>query len=321
LPRAGEWWLEIFAPESKLQTSTTVEVPAGGSRELLVELPRTSVAGTVVDSAGRAVAGADVQIQTPTSMAEARTDDHGDFELRAFAAGSASLSAEHDRGEGRRQSKPIELVVAENESVEGVRLTLLENEMTTGKVVGPHGPIAGAELLVQVTEPADYFNVVNFAQTEIDGSFRVDLARGSMRAMALVFAPGHPLTSFMIQTGSESLLELPGDEGELVLRVGALLSRGYGLVVYQDELAIPLSLLSRWAQIHGVVNPRLDEPGSSFRDPSVAPGVYRICRFASEVDLERSAPITSGAPQPARCEEAYLGAGGTLLLDLDSDLD
>lgn len=321
LPHAGDWEVEVVAPESSLETWTTVEVPEGGSGRLRIELPRTSVRGTVVDSTGQPVADARVLLRTPTSGVDARSGERGEFELRSFAPGFVTLFARHGVAERLRRSKPQELTVADDEAVDGVRLVLLDNDETTGRVVGPRGPVAGADLFVKVIQPIDLFHAVVTARTELDGTFRLELPQGSRRAVTTVLAPGHPLTAFEIDVPSESLLELPGDGGELVVRLRSPETRHHAAVVHQDDVELPFFLLARWAQSHGVANPRLDDSVRDLRFPALAPGTYRACWIDGALELERYLQEAALTPRPVRCRGGALVAGGRLELVLDSEGD
>lgn len=321
LPRAGEWDVEVLAPGSSLETWTTTEVPKGGAEQLHIELPRTSVQGVVADSSGQTVAGAMVQLATLTSSVDARTNEVGEFELRSFAPGFVSLFARHEAADRVRRSKPLELTVADTEAVEGVRLILLENDETTGRIVGSRGPVAGADLFVKVVQPVDLFHAAVAARTELDGSFLLELPQGSRRAVVTVLAPGHPLTTFEIEVLSESVLELPGDAGELVVSLRSPESRHHAPVVYQDGVELPFFLLARWAQSHGAPNPRLDDSVRELRFPFLAPGSYRACWIDAELELERYVQEAAQTPRPVRCREGQLIAGARLDLALDSEGD
>lgn len=321
LPRAGEWDVEVVASESSLTASTTVEVPEGGTERLRIELPRTSVRGIVVDSAGQPVAGAQVRLATLTSNVDARSNADGEFELESFAPGFVSLFALHEAAERVRRSKPLELTVDDTEAVEGVRLVLLENDETTGRVVGSRGPVAGADLFVKVVQPIDLFHAVVAARTELDGSFRLELPQGSRRAAVTVLTPGHPLTTFDIEVHSESVLELPGDSGELVVSLRSPESRHHVAVVYQDGVELPFFLLARWAQSHGLPLPRLDDSVRDLHFPFLAPGSYRACWIDAALELERYVQEAAQTPRPVRCREGHLVAGARLELALDSQGD
>lgn len=138
-------------------------VPPSGRLLQTIELPReASISGRVVDSRGASVPGASIEVvesapvTPPRSWDKPRTetaDSAGRFRIGTLRAGEWKLTAVAD---GFAKADAVPVVVAAEQALDDVTLTLAAAARITGVLLAPRGaPISGGEIQARRTSVAD----------------------------------------------------------------------------------------------------------------------------------------------------------------------
>ncbi len=313
LPKPGKWQVEIEGAQPAVKTFTKVEVkkPKGDHASVDIDLPDTKVYGRVVDPSGKPAARAQVTLGSVGTIVT-DTDAKGEFELRAFPEGTTELSAERT-AEGGHEVSDTYMFQSSGDGAHGpVVLTLRRNRTIRGKVVAPTGPVIGATVNVW---PASGGNgVASTLRTGLDGTFELKVPEGTQAVQAIVSPPGGALKAYEVNVSSDAelLLQVEPQGGDLVVNSGKNEPSGdQTLVVWQEDIGIPMGMLVHWAEGHGV---RFAfQQGREIRIPQLAPGRYTVCFGAAEV----MAPSELEAwKSRSRCASGFLAAASTLDLRL-----
>ncbi|HET6201875.1 MAG TPA: carboxypeptidase regulatory-like domain-containing protein [Planctomycetota bacterium] len=208
---AGNWFLGGVRPGNAFLLAaraegegpavrTGIDVLEGKEVRLDLALPAEgAIAGTVVDEAGRPIAGAKVDAKaggdpsTLLAMGDHKVDasEDGSFRLGGLAAGEFGVSAEKD---GWKRSKRIKVRVEEGATAKGISLVLPEGNSISGRVLDPKGATAkgvavyaGFEMKAfSMPDPETLAGgTKGYATTKEDGSFRIGgLGKGPFRIRA-----------------------------------------------------------------------------------------------------------------------------------------
>jgi protocatechuate 3,4-dioxygenase beta subunit len=141
--------------------------------------------GVVHDLAGKTVAGAVVRAgpQFGDSLADARTDSTGAYQLAGLSAGRLMVAAVRDGAAlGSRQAADVP-----EGGVARVDLTLAEEGLLTGKVTNKAGaPVLDGSVAVRISPAAGGFAMANSGSVSVDpdGSYRASVPAGSYRITA-----------------------------------------------------------------------------------------------------------------------------------------
>lgn len=157
----GAYRLEISAPGHATLVVPGVQVEAGGADLGTLELePGVEITGTVVDAAGRPVAGAEVHASSPESQVFPLPRRGGESQAPAMS-GADGRFVVPDRRRGERIDLQISHSDYQPTGVSGVeapnpvplRIVLTRAARVTGTVVDPTGePVDGAVVLVMMEE-------------------------------------------------------------------------------------------------------------------------------------------------------------------------
>lgn len=315
LPRAGRWRVDVEAldPAVDSHLETTILADREKNAHVELEVPDTLVFGRVLDEAGQALPDAEVTFSNRAASIVKRTNERGQFEVRGEALGQLQVSAEAYRPDGRLTSDEILLHLEDGSRHGPIELVVRRMQSLRGRVVGNRGPVAGARLLLSVTAPL--LGATETARTSVDGSFEARISGLAQAAQVVISPPGHALTAVEIPISQEPLVLAVGEEaGDLEVRLGStqeeLGQQGKTVVILQNGLPLSPSTLFSWAAGHGV--PFVEERG--YRVPHLAPGEYRVCLGPKQFSTEAS--LAAWFAEKARCRSGFLGAGGTLTLDL-----
>lgn len=215
--------LEGFTTASRRGVSLPAEEPL----EIVLE-PSPSVAGIVVDEAGRGIEGADVFAAaerrlgggySTTTAGEARTDSNGRFEIGELEfAGTTMLAV---RADGYQEAhEEIELLPGQR--LEGLRIELGVGLRLVGRVVDEDGTgIAEAFVRVEPRGGGQWRGRTPWSQSDGAGRFVLEgMEPGRHRLLA--HAEGHAATTVEVEARAS------GPEIEIVLSTGRRIS---GLVL------------------------------------------------------------------------------------------
>ncbi|HEX2252912.1 MAG TPA: carboxypeptidase regulatory-like domain-containing protein [Thermoanaerobaculia bacterium] len=324
LPRAGEWDVEVHAfdpPVNRRTRALEVEVDPEEDRAVLhLRLPDTTLRGTVVDPRGVPVPDAEVTVTDPlfsTPEVRVASDEEGGFRVRGLDEGAVLAQAARV-GEGGREwsSRPETGVIREDDPLE-LRLVLREHARLRGRVVAADGnPLPGAWIETLPYTAEGWYDAL-FAPartTDAAGRFDSSLPRSTAAVHLVVLAPGHPLTSRVLELGDHGDLVLGSSAGSLAIELPA---PGRELpwhdpaaprptVVTPDGTRLPLGSLAQWAALNG-------QPwdGNQRRVvlPLLAPGSYAVCWLTAAEWMARHA-------RGRACVQGEVAPGTDLVLTL-----
>jgi hypothetical protein len=323
LPKGrGLWPVDIEVEEPALLyrlAGIDLEPTHGGVAEVFLRVPKTEIAGQVVNSEGQPASGAFVEIHPnegpPTQL---RANDRGFFSLRGLVPGK--LEAEARRRSEVSERAVFELV--EDREMTPLRLTLRATQTLRGSVRAGNRPVAGARIAASPLLPTERFAGVGtlaVATSGLDGSFRLELPKDVSSLQLRVGAPGFTYAQFRFSALPTDPVTLPlaQDGGTLrltadgPLRARAWLETAPWLLFPERGLRVALPELRRWSEAHGLP-PEL----SSLTVPNLPAGKLTACWFATV--KEETAAFASGTLPPARCTEGWLSPGGELELAVRS---
>jgi len=171
--REGDWALTVNAKGFATPLEQRVKAPQSDADALVVRLSRFArVRGVVVDSAGKPVAGATLEVDSESSgqrMVFQRgeqdaSDDEGRFELDDVTPGASKLIAKHAQ---HAPSMPLELRLTPGEELADVRLVLPVGGRITGRIHPSH---LQPDVVWAVSLGASRGSWQNL-ETQADGSF------------------------------------------------------------------------------------------------------------------------------------------------------
>jgi hypothetical protein len=312
LPKPGTWRVDIDSPELRIKTSVMVAVKAKGeTASVEIDLPDTKVYGRVVDPSGKPAPRAEVTLSSTVSTLVNEADDKGEFELRAFPKGANEISAAKAPEFGEREVSDAYRFETSGEAPYGpVILTLRHNRTLRGRVISPTGPVVGASVSAWSTTGGD--GIATTVRSGLDGGFEIKVPVGTETLQAIVSPPGGALKAYELNVTSDAgiVFQVESVGGEILVSLGKRdPSDGRLLVLWQDDIGIPVGTLVRWTEGHGA---RFLQ-GSQVHLPEMAPGTYTVCLGASEV----TAPSEMEAwKTKANCASGYLTTASTLNLVL-----
>jgi uncharacterized GH25 family protein len=174
--REGDWVLTVNAKGFATPDEQRVKAPQSDAEALVVRLSRFArVRGVVVDSAGKPVAGATLEVQSESSGQRVvfqrgeqdATDDEGRFELDDVTPGASKLTAKHAQ---HAPSLPFELRLTPGEELADVRLVLPIGGSVVGRIHQSH---LAPDVVWAVSLHASGRMSQNL-ETQADGSFVVE---------------------------------------------------------------------------------------------------------------------------------------------------
>ncbi len=178
----------------------------GTTGRLDLVLPSTYVTGDVVDSAGKRVSRAMVNVQSDTRepLLQVLVEKDGTFEIHGLPPGTVVFQAAGYMAE----SKPVELKIVEDEPSE-IHLALGSNALLVGRVLSTIGPVAGAQVGAVPTDTQPL--VVAPVTTNANGEFSCPLSPGTSEVDLSVQAPGFAYKMFHLKV-TDGPIEIPVDQ-------------------------------------------------------------------------------------------------------------
>lgn len=299
LPRSGLW--AVVVETSTISTELQADVTKkDGEEEARVELtvPSNRVSGVVVDASDAPYRGATVSYANGPASLRARTDENGAFHFDGVAPGEFTLTAEDHTRAAVKSSAVYTGTVSDSGTLDGITLKLTDGSSLHARVLGPDGPVIGAEVLLRPGRGYDQAPS-STATSGIDGVFDVNVAAGFDRALVLVTAPGYALRVFDIPVDGHAVtLNLPQAGGTLTVTAP---KDANGLFFFQDGRWLPAADLFRWMSERGEPLPT----SAGFSVGGLAPGLYRGCTLRAG-----GTKITD----MTRCDEGFLAPYGELRL-------
>ncbi len=125
--------------------------------------------------------------------------------------------------------------------------------------------------------------------------------------------PGGVLKAYEVNVSSDAdlMFQVEPEGGELAIDLGKKEPAEDGiLVVWQEDIGIPIGTLIRWTEGHGV---RFQDHGQ-VRIPQLAPGYYTVCLGATAVIAPSE--LEDWKKNRGKCASGYLAAASTLDLRL-----
>jgi hypothetical protein len=288
LPRAGKWIVDV-RKENDFSAALNAMVSEG--RELLLEIPSTSIRGRVLDSQGAVADAKVVAVGAGGLFLETRSNEEGKFAFSGLDRGTYSIGARSAKTGEASEHVAVELPA--NDSEREVTLELRSRSAITGLVFSNGSPVVGAQVDVFVFGLGG--QVGGNAVTDIHGRFTVAVPAGAERALFVVRAPARALRAFDRTLSSDLRFEIETRGGGLEL---TLPQDHNGWALFQDGVALPSFVIFDWARGHGSIV----RPGAPLDVPDVAVGHYRLCARLTDNSMP--------------CAEGQVVPGGTLRLDL-----
>jgi hypothetical protein len=304
LSKQGKWQVELEEKEARVRiTLPPVEVtvtPGQRAAHVLVRVPDTRIAGTVVDQKGERVSGARVQMDQPgMTPAATETDERGEFELRGLPAGQTDVEGEKDG----KTSDIVEVMLAERREQPGIQLVLRERREVHGTVVAAEGPVPGAQIMAWPGLALVGAATVEATVTGPDGGFSMTFPASATTLSLLILPPGYALRLLTISVDSRDPLEIPVDHGGGTLVLGQA-SGGPTPLLAHGGTFIVAPMLNRWISLQRVPPSK----NGGLVVPNVEAGSYSLCVGASRA-------LRSGQDPPSeRCSSGLLAPGGELVL-------
>lgn len=264
-------------------TSVTLSGTDSPEASVDLQLPATTVEGTVVDTDGVPLMEAVIDVQRPESEFEQIEMLDGHFRITGLAPGLYALSARS----GHLQSEaPVDVDLSEGSSKQ-ITLIIKEATRVRGVVRSSFGPVANAGVFYA---PAGFVPPVVVVQPAgVDGTFDMQLPPQTQDAAVTVNSPGFAFR----------MLRLPvtANQAEVVVdqRAGTLVIENAGdkAMIGHGGATLPALLISYVAPVH-----RLS--ASSFELRQTEPGDYTLC-------------------QDGQCQSGSLADNGRLVLRLKDD--
>ncbi|MEM7048663.1 MAG: carboxypeptidase-like regulatory domain-containing protein [Acidobacteriota bacterium] len=319
LPEDGWWDIEVDVPELELEgLRDRVEVRADskGEADLDIVLPETEVFGRVVDEQGRPVAEAQVFLRGSDARASGRSEEDGEFRLRAFREGAVSVAARKGAGDDERSSDSVMASVVEGTPWGPAELVLHSKQAIRGRVVSEKGsPVPGASVDLEVVQP---FLAASgdSARTDLSGYFDARLRADAQQLHAIVSAPGHGLQARSVPFSEDLTFEVSAEWGRLFIRfegeVDSSSSRERGqVVILQDGIPLSQQRLWQWSRGHGVT---WQLGSKSLEIPRMAPGLYTACVMTEADYLAAATTRRDWRQEQPTCVSDTLPAGGEVEL-------
>jgi hypothetical protein len=304
LPREGLWQVEVEVEDLFTVSAEPVTVQrnaVGSASRVAIDLPDTALEGEVLQGTER-VPGAFVRItysddsqgKRPRRTARVRTDEKGRFKLRGLPTGPVQVAAYLGTFDPASDWIPVE--ISEDIEPPYLELELLEKTEFRARVMGPQGPVAGAQVYVETGTPSN----MSWPAEAISDSggmarFRLPGSEGQQNALFVILAAGYGVSMQrgVLSEGHEILLSLPMEKGDLIL------SNPFGTLFYQG-VGVPIATLF---QKLAAANRLLPSPESGLIFRGMAVGEYSQC---------------PGLNQQNECVSGALSPMGTLKLELNN---
>ena len=325
LPEKKEpWQVEVGAdPDYPVKSFREVELRpvAGAGRKVTAdfELPGTELRGRVVDQEQRpataVVAGHSVDDTFST-----RTDEEGNFVVRALTPGPAQIHAQGLAGASDRRSA----LVSEDDDSPEIVLVLRKGIRFSVRVVAPDGsPVSGASIRWRGLDPAGVPIDADNGATDLRGTFPSQRHAADAAMLFYVEAPGFPLlvhSTSPPSDGQEVTLALGREAGALELVYDAaggrpetnFTARHPTLSLYWQGIELKYFIFGEWAVLNGEPEANREFPS---RVAALPPGHYDAC-WAEHAERPVPPSPLFGPLAGEQCVGGELAPGGTLTLEV-----
>lgn len=320
LPESGEWEVQVsLHDQQKIEVLDGVEVPPPSSlgfSRVDIELPGLSVEGRVVNEQGDAVAKASVFAQvevTPADHAattpidtQTLTGVDGKFRLVGLPAGRLTTYSR----KGGSTSDSVLVLLSDGIDNPPITLTLQEEHIVVGTILGPAGPISSANVIVV---PVFQSNVglarVVPSVSGVDGRFEVRVPAWATEVDLVVLPPGYTAFFKRIEIQDDREIAVPIEDRGGELRLRWVSSSGADVDVaslqrprfFYGNMPLLEPVLRNWAGY----NPGgfWDSDSGRATIPGMPAGEYSICSATETGEL-------------SKCESGSLEQFGVLTLEL-----
>jgi hypothetical protein len=301
LPRkeAGDLWQVIISSDRPRvrRRLRDVAVPAADEATVDLVVPLNVVTGDVVDSQGKRVTAASVQLRHTTDRDEQTVqfpvDGDGAFAAYALAPGKYTAQAIAFL----QQSDPSEFEISDGNSDAGpLHLVLTDERKIHGRVTSAFGPVSGAAVMLF---PSGMSNFGVFREmTDGNGEFDATIAAAAREMDVFVEAPGLAFKAVHTRVQAGMLnLALDAATGQLVVPAPTTAMRPY--LLHAGAFVPGQLLLNDWdAQIQG----------DHLQLGSMEPGSYSVCMLR---DAEVAAFRAGAIDARQRCVSGFLPPFGT----------
>lgn len=311
LPEEGDWPVYVEAEEPRvarnLRAVAVETLGAGDAAQVAIELPDRTLAGRVLDAAGRPVA-ASLLLQpheNAGSPDQERTNEDGEFELHGLDVGTYTVQAYASRLS--RTSQPVEVEIVADREPPYLELRLNESRIVQGQVLAPLHAVPGASIsaVPQDAGGRALTQVLPAARTDVQGRFTLTVPEATRTLDLVILPPGFTLTTTRLSLPegegiSEQSLPVHSAGGTLRVKLEEEFEPGIDsmITVAREGIEIGYGTALRWARLQqgGWTAPgELSLPNLDF-------GSYEVC-------VHRSREPT--------CRSVFLPPGGSLQLSFE----
>lgn len=295
-------WDVTVESETPAISRTIREVLVRDDGSVAIDLPDSTLAGSVVDEEGEPIPLALITVQSKAGeFMQTAASSAGRFSVHGLVSGQYEISAESQMHAA--DSLTIELDAEKPPS--DVRLVGRRRRELRGRVLSSYGPVAGAQVVVRARNQRTS-RLYPYA-TGAAGSFAVTIPHQASEFDVVSMSAGFAFQLDHLVYGKEPVtIRLNQRGGTLILRT----SEPSPFLV-RSGATMPLRLLqNRWPV---EIETAADGTAKTIA-PMMAPGSYALCSVpAANVDVFRN---TGGAAGAKQCVAGVLDSLGTLTLEL-----
>lgn len=294
--REGDWALTVNSKGFATPEELRVKAPQNDADALVVRLSRFArVRGIVVDSAGKPVAGATLEVESLSSGnhvvfqrgEQDATDDEGRFELDDVTPGASKLTAKHAQF---APSEPYQLRLTSGEEIADVRLVLPVGGRVAGRIHQSH-LTPDVVWAVSLSSNRDSWQNV---EAQADGSFVAERLTPGNYTLTAYTRPKSPRNasveeqtrdmrhlrgSVEVRAGETSDVTLGAPSGAAIPLSGRVTLGGrpvVGASIYGSRNEFTVNAVS---DANGAYKLALDGPGKYLAYASLESGVSLSVRF------------------------------------------
>lgn len=321
LPHGGDWEVDLDAASPivrrRVRKIEVREDKDTGKARVRIEVPKTRLAGVVVDEKEAKAPGARVaMVELETGRpAFVTADREGRFEAAGLPEGPVTLLA----SVADARSDEIVVHLTEASPSTSLRLVLRKMREVQGVVASPAGGVPGARVLALPRGGgAALWPAALQAVTDVEGKFTLKVPAGVASLQVVVLPPGFAMTQLRVDDLARETLAISVSPQGGTLRIvpGDATDGGdpsdpasERLILWNAGAVTDATLLGAWAAMNGAPAPDADR----LIVPSLQPGAYVACW----TDLAGAyASLQQGAPAAGLdCASGVLPAGGELTLE------
>ncbi|HUQ01679.1 MAG TPA: carboxypeptidase regulatory-like domain-containing protein [Kofleriaceae bacterium] len=296
----GSYAIDLAPFQETKDTVPSIDVPAGGVKDLTIVVARGSSVAGVVTRSGKPLGGARVYVQNGGGRMQAISEIDGRFLLRGIAPGTHELYGESIQ-DGAFSRGPT-VTVEQGADLKGVAIDLALAGSIAGTVVDQHGtPVSGAYLSFQLVKGGDFGE----STTAEDGTFEARALSGGGPYRVSIMASRRSSLRFLPVEGDDfPLVDVAGGDSHVTgVRYAVTVDRLVISGVVVDEKGQPLPDVRVEATPQGdrgwemgEVPADVTDTDGAFTITNLLAGDYHLrARAGSGAEARPDPPVAAGA--------------------------